>query len=88
VVNNIGDDNPGVNRLTHTFDTWSTDYVYAPDSDILLWESSASTLPVYPAFPPPYPTPLRGIQIQVRVTDPRNERTKTLTIRFDFTDKL
>jgi type II secretory pathway component PulJ len=87
-LNNIGDDSPGVIRLTHTFDTWSTDYVYAPDSDIVLWESSTSTVPVYPAFPPPYPTPLRGIQIQIRVTDPRNERTKTLTIRFDFTDKL
>jgi type II secretory pathway pseudopilin PulG len=85
---NIGDDNPGVIRLTHTFDTWSTDYVNAPDSDILYDNFTLNTPSIYPSFPPPYPSPLRGIQIQVRVTDPRNERTKVLTIRHDFTDKL
>ena len=31
---------------------------------------------------------LRGIQIQIRVADPTNQRIKTLTIRQDFTDKL
>ena len=44
--------------------------------------------PIYPSYPPPYPAPLRGIQIQIRVTDPTNQRVKTLTIRQDFTDKL
>jgi prepilin-type N-terminal cleavage/methylation domain-containing protein len=44
--------------------------------------------PVYPSYPAPYPVPLRGIQIQVRVTDPRNERVKVLTIRQDFSDKI
>jgi type II secretory pathway component PulJ len=88
VANNIGDPSPGVTRLTHTFDTWSTDYTNAPTSDIFLWEQSQYTAPVMPAFPPPYPSPLRGIQIQIRVTDPRNERTKVLTIRHDFSDKL
>jgi len=85
---NIGDGNPGVIRLTHTFDTWSTDYVNAPDSDIVLNNLSPGSPATYPSFPPPYPSPLRGIQIQIRVTDPRNERTKVLTIRHDFTDKL
>ncbi len=88
VPNNIGDDHPGVIRMTHTFDTWSTDYVNAPASDILLYEYSPTSQAVFPAFPPPYPSPLRGIQIQIRVTDPRSERTKSLTIRFDFSDKL
>ena len=32
--------------------------------------------------------PLRGIQIQIRVVDPRSEHIKVLTIRQDFTDKL
>ena len=86
---NIGDDLPGVIRLTHTFDTWSTAYTNAPDSDIFLHGSPISgTTPIYPAFPPPYTSPLRGIQIQIRVVDPRNERSKVLTIRHDFTDKL
>ena len=44
--------------------------------------------PIYPSYPPPYPAPLRGIQIQIRVADPTNQRVKTLTIRQDFTDKL
>jgi hypothetical protein len=44
--------------------------------------------PIYTSYPPPYPAPLRGIQIQIRVVDPRNERLKVLTIRQDFSDKL
>ena len=78
----------GVIRLTHTFDTWSTAYTNAPGSDILLNGYSTNSTPIYPSFPPPYPSPLRGIQIQIRVVDPRNERSKSLTIRHDFTDKL
>ena len=46
------------------------------------------TPPVYPSYPPPSPAPLRGIQIQIRVADPTNQRIKSLTIRQDFTDKL
>ena len=84
VPNNIGEDRPGVIRLTHTFDTWSTDYVYAPDVDVLLSQYGNTTRDAYPAFPAPYPATLRGIQIQIRVTDPRGERTKVLTIRHDF----
>ena len=44
--------------------------------------------PIYPSYPPPYQAPLRGIQIQIRVADPTNQRIKSLTIRQDFTDKL
>ena len=89
IPNNVGDStHPSIIRLSHTFDTWSTAYTNAPSSDILLNDISPSSLSIYPSFPPPYPSPLRGIQIQVRVTDPRNERTKVLTIRHDFTDKL
>jgi hypothetical protein len=40
--------------------------------------------PVYPSYPPPYPVPLRGIQIQIRVSDPRSEHVKVLTIRHSF----
>lgn len=86
----IGDAQAGVMRLVRTFDTWSTDYTNAPDVNLYLDGSpiSGNPNPVYPAFPPPYPTPLRGIQIQIRVVNPRNEYSKVLTIRHDFTDKL
>jgi len=85
---NIGDDQPGIIRLTRTFDTWSTDYINAPDTDINLNNYSPTSPALYPSFPPPYPSPLRGIQIQVRVVDPRGEKAKPITIRVDFTDKL
>jgi prepilin-type N-terminal cleavage/methylation domain-containing protein len=91
---NIGDPSNGVIRLTRVWDSWSTDYTKAPDSDYFTngfvpgFNLSPLLPPIYPSFPAPYPSPLRGIQIQIRVADPRNERSKVLTIRHDFTDKL
>ena len=85
---NVGDNNSGVNRLNRVFDSWSTDYTNAPDTDLFLSDSSTLVPPLYPSFPPPYPSPLRGIQIQIRVVDPRGERSKILTIRHDFTDRI
>ena len=88
---NIGDDHTGVIRLNRVWDSWSTDYTNAPDSDLFLngyIPGLSNSPPIYPSFPPPYPSPLRGIQIQIRIVDPRNERSKVLTIRHDFTDKL
>ncbi len=92
-LNLVGDNQAGVIRLNRVWDSWSTDYTNAPDVDINLNGlqqnyPSGVFLPIYPSFPPPYPSPLRGIQIQVRVADPRNEHVKVLTIRQDFTDKL
>ncbi len=93
---NIGDDNPAVVRLRRVWDSWSTEYTQAPGTGVNPAGSAAAyfpagppyTPPIYPSYPPPYPAPLRGIQIQIRVTDPANQRVKTLTIRQDFTDKL
>jgi len=90
---NIGDDaNQGgavpVFRLRRVFDTWSTDYSRAPSTPLNPLLGPPYAQPVYPSYPPPYPAPLRGIQIQIRVVDPSNERVKVLTIRHDFTDKL
>jgi hypothetical protein len=89
---NIGIDTANTIRLRRVWDTWSTDYTNAPSSGVN--PSTGQPLgvpfghPVYPSFPAPYPMPLRGIQIQIRVVDPRNEKTKVLTIRQDFSDKL
>jgi len=89
---NVGDSNNGIVRLRRVWDSWSTDYSRAPANGV----NNTTGFPVgppywppiYPSYPPPYPAPLRGIQIQIRVTDPTNQRIKTLTIRQDFTDKL
>lgn len=92
---NVGDNSLTAVRLRRVWDTWSTDYTNAPSVGVdpatgqpYPNQFSASRRPIYPSYPAPYPMPLRGIQIQIRVTDPRNERLKTLTIRQDFSDKL
>lgn len=89
---NIGDDSNTVIRLRRVWDTWSTTYTRAPatgyDPNTGFPHGPPFSPPIYTSYPPPYPAPLRGIQIQIRVVDPRNELIKTLTIRQDFTDKL
>jgi type II secretory pathway pseudopilin PulG len=96
---NVGDDNPAVARLRRVWDSWSTEYTQAPGTGVappaavapytaLFPVGPSFSPPVYPSYPPPYPAPLRGIQIQIRITDPTNQRIKILTIRQDFTDKL
>src|SRR5271157_4596126 len=98
---NIGDDQPAVVRLRRVWDSWSTEYTVAPGTGVNPPGPTGTpfpaasfpagppyTPPIYPSYPPPYPAPLRGIQIQIRVTDPTNQRVKLLTIQHDFTDKL
>ena len=89
---NVGDNNNGIVRLRRVWDSWSTDYSRAPANGVNNTTGfpvgPPYSPPIYPSYPPPYPAPLRGIQIQIRVTDPSNQRIKTLTIRHDFTDKL
>ncbi len=92
VPNNVGDDSKGLTRIRRVWDSWSTDYTNAPAVDLFQngsqLNASPADRPVYPSYPPPYPQPLRGIQIQIRVVDPKNEKIKVLTIRQDFSDKL
>ncbi|SIO11695.1 prepilin-type N-terminal cleavage/methylation domain-containing protein [Singulisphaera sp. GP187] len=89
---NVGDANAAVMRLRRVWDSWSTDYTRVPatgfDPTTKLPVGPPWSPPIYPSYPAPYPAPMRGIQIQIRVVDPRNERVKTLTIRQDFSEKL
>jgi hypothetical protein len=62
--------------------------VFPPGTTTLASSGYAACNPVYPSYPPPYPVPLRGLQIQIRVVDPRNERIKVVTIRQDFSEKI
>jgi len=80
----IGDNNNNVVRLRRVWDTWSTDYSAVTLRAITGGPSEF----IYPSFPPPYPSPLRGIQIQIRIASPDNQRLKVLTIRHDFSDRL
>ncbi len=91
---NVGDDSNGIVRLRRVWDSWSFEYSNAPAGGVnpnnggFPSGPKGNLPPVYPSYPPPYPAPLRGIQIQIRVVDPTNQRIKSLTIRQDFTDKL
>jgi prepilin-type N-terminal cleavage/methylation domain-containing protein len=86
----VGDNQAAVLRLRRVWDSWSTDYAFTPNTPLYPGDAFGygAPLPAYPSYPPPYPAPLRGIQIQIRLADPRNQYVKTLTIRQDFTDKL
>ena len=86
----LDDPSPDTVRLQRVWDTWSTEYTNAPDTP---YDPAAGPVggqwPVYPSYPPPYPAPLRGIQIQIRIANqPDNDRLRVLTIRHDFSDKL
>lgn len=86
---NIGDDGTSVVRLRRVWDSWSTDYSNVPGQPVNPAHGPISgQRPTFPSYPAPYPAPLRGIQIQIRVTDPQSQRLKTLTIKQDFSDKL
>jgi hypothetical protein len=99
---NIGDNSAAIVRMRRVWDSWSTEYSQAPGSgqqvvkdpvtgatiSVFPFGPQVQTPPIYPSYPAPYPTPLRGIQIQIRVVDPTNQHVKSLTIRQDFTDKL
>jgi len=91
-VPTLGDASNSVIRLRRVWDSWSTDYQSAPSTGYNPMTNFSTgpplTPPIYPSFPAPYPAPLRGIQIQIRVVDPRNERVKVLTIRQDFSNNL
>lgn len=99
LVNFIGENSASTIRLRRVFDTWSTKYTNAPALALdptsgipygpPFTDGGGNMLrPVYPSYPPPYPTPLRGIEIRIRTVDPKGQQTKQLTIRQDFTDKL
>jgi hypothetical protein len=86
---NIGDDNATVVRLRRVWDSWSTSYTNVPSVPRIPFNGPLAGLPpTFPSYPAPYPAPLRGIQIQIRLASPDGQRVRTLTIQQDFTDKL
>ncbi len=93
----LGDNNTGLARMRRIWDSWSTTYTNAPGLPVdPTLPGPLATNPntgggytaVVPSYPAPYPVPLRGIQIQIRITDPDEKYVKVLTIQQDFSDKL
>jgi hypothetical protein len=84
---NVGDDEATVVRLRRVWDSWSTDYTNTP-TQLIGTAVAPAIKPALPSYPAPYPIPLRGVQITVRVVDPGNERVKQITIKQDFSSKL
>jgi type II secretory pathway component PulJ len=84
----LGDDTAGIVRLRRVWDTWSTDYSAVDAKTMDPLTAPPFQVAPRPSYPAPYPAPLRGIQIQIRMTDPRDERIRTITIHQDFSSKL
>lgn len=97
LIGDNGTNGVPVHRIRRVFDTWSTEYSQVPSQTVLNPVTGSTPQngmpysggpPPMPSYPAPYPAPLRGIQIQLRVVDPSNQHIKSLTIRQDFVDKL
>lgn len=90
VRTNIGDDQLSVVRLRRVWDSWSTTYTQAGKYQDTIDPTQRPPFapPALVSYPAPYEAPLRGIQIQIRVVDPKNERIKLLTLRHDFSKNL
>ena len=85
----LGDNNTGVVRMRRVWDSWSTTYTNAPSLPIDPTRGPLNNYrPVTPSYPAPYPSALRGIEIQIRLTDPDDKRIKTMTIHQDFSESL
>jgi hypothetical protein len=71
--------------LRSTYDTWAPEYFPEYYSVLENIRREAGSTPVPPAYTPPYDRPLRGIQISIRVLEPKSgiEREFRLVHRFD-----
>ncbi len=85
---NLGDNDTSVLRMRRVWDSWSTDYTNAPSAPLDPTFGAPFDVPTYPSYPAPYPAPLRGLQIVVKLVDPDGQRVKSITIRQDFTSRL
>ncbi|MBN1395183.1 MAG: prepilin-type N-terminal cleavage/methylation domain-containing protein [Pirellulales bacterium] len=73
------------NSFPRVYDTWSTSYYgsnwndgFDDDSDGIVDEDDEKT------NPPPYPIPLRGIQVKIRVFEPDSRQIREVTVVQEF----
>jgi prepilin-type N-terminal cleavage/methylation domain-containing protein len=72
------------------YDTWSASYYGAAASNGL--DDNAAGQPGYGlvdddterTYPPPYPIPLRGIQVKIRIYEPDSKQIREVTVKQDF----
>jgi len=86
-------------RLSATYDTWSLHYEFNgldDDNDGLIDEgadgidNNGNGVPDDPAeyeTSPPYPVPLRGIEVRIRCYEPSSREVRQMTVRHSFIPK-
>lgn len=63
---------------TPTYDTWSTHYEFANPP------AAGTSDPAQYATAPPYPVPLRGIEVRIRCYEPNSKQIRQISIRHTF----
>lgn len=66
---------------TPTYDTWSTHYEFANPP------AAGLSDPGQYATAPPYPVPLRGIEVRIRCYEPTSKQIRQITVRHTFVKK-
>lgn len=78
----------GSPNTARVYDTWSTTY-YGPVWNDGLDNGTVGSNGIVDddaekTFPPPYPIPLRGIQVKIRVFEPDSKQVREVTVEQDF----
>lgn len=75
----------GTNRLPSTYDTWSRHYEFNEvdeDGDGKADEGLDDAIDTETS--PPYPVPLRGVEVRIRCYEPSSRQVRQVTIRHSF----
>jgi hypothetical protein len=64
-----------------TYDTWSSHYEFASPPKASFDDPSLYT------SAPPYPVPLRGIEVRIRCYEPTSKQIRQITVRHTFVKK-
>ncbi|MBR5626615.1 MAG: hypothetical protein IKW74_03210, partial [Thermoguttaceae bacterium] len=82
--------------LPCVYDTWSEKYqVYCCNRNEATLNMDETMIPLngklssemLPDFPPPYQVALKGLQVEIRIFDPRSKNIRNITIEADLTKK-
>ena len=76
----------GTPTSARVYDTWSEFYNQALYTPVDGFDGGTGAVdgPNEPRLPPPYPAPLRGIQIKIRTFEPDSRQVREMTVVQDF----